>query len=302
MAFQVRVAEKVLPQAALVAVLRMVRVTVPPRSVATGASKVQAAPHSTVLLVAQVIVGGVVSVIVTVWLHWALLPQASVAFQVRVALKVLPQPAFVIVLTTEIVFVPQVSVAVGASKVQAVPSSTDLLVAQVIAGAVVSTTLTVWLHWALLPHGSVMRQTHVATKALPQVALVVVLNTVIVLVPLKSVAVGASKVHAAPHSTVLFVGHRAVGLVVSTTLTVWLQVEALPLPSVARQVRVAVKVRPQVALVTVPASVIVGVPQLSVAVGSSKVQGWPVSTTLLVGQRMTGGWVSRMVTVNVQED
>src|SRR5207249_10337112 len=43
-------------------------------------------------------VGGVVSVTLTVWLHWALLPQASAAIQVRVALKVFPQPAFVMVL------------------------------------------------------------------------------------------------------------------------------------------------------------------------------------------------------------
>src|SRR6266567_839828 len=52
---------------------------VPPLSVAVGASKLQAAPSWTVLLVLlQLMTGAVVSMKLTVWLHWALLPQASV--------------------------------------------------------------------------------------------------------------------------------------------------------------------------------------------------------------------------------
>ena len=87
------------------------------------------------------------STTVTVWLHWALLPQASVAFQVRIALKVLPQDAFVIVLAMVIVLVPLLSVAVGASNVQAVPHCTVLLMLlHVMTGAVVSTIVTFWLH------------------------------------------------------------------------------------------------------------------------------------------------------------
>jgi len=75
----------------LVTVLTMVIVLVPLLSVAVGASKVQAAPCSTVLLVLlQVITGAVVSATVTFWLHWAKLPQASVACQVRVASNVVP--------------------------------------------------------------------------------------------------------------------------------------------------------------------------------------------------------------------
>jgi len=52
----------------LVIVLRMVMVTLVPQqpSSAVGGSKVQALPHCTALLVAQVITGGVVSTIVTV--------------------------------------------------------------------------------------------------------------------------------------------------------------------------------------------------------------------------------------------
>src|SRR6266567_1669966 len=152
----------------------MVIVTlVPPISVAVGASKSQAAPSSTVLLVLlQLITGAVVSTTFTVWLHCALLPQASVAVQVRVASKVLPQwpEVLVIVLTIVIaMLVPPLSVAVGASKLQAVPSWTVLLVLlQLMMGAVVSTTCTVWLHWALLPQASVAAQVRVASKVLPQ--------------------------------------------------------------------------------------------------------------------------------------
>src|SRR5438552_16390065 len=115
-------------------------------SVAVGASKLQAAPCSTVLLVLlQVITGAVVSATVTFWLHWAKLPQASVACQVRVASKVLPQwpVVLVTVLTIVMVLLPLLSVAVRASKVQAVPCSTILLVLPpVITDAVESCTVT----------------------------------------------------------------------------------------------------------------------------------------------------------------
>src|SRR6266567_1119941 len=125
-------------------------VLVPLLSVAVGASKVQMAPSSMVLLVLlQVITGTVVSATVTFWLQEALLPQASVACQMRVASKVLPQwlAVLVTVLTIVIVLLPLLSVAVGGSNVQAMPSSIVLLVLlQVITGAVVSTTVTFWLH------------------------------------------------------------------------------------------------------------------------------------------------------------
>jgi len=74
-----------------------------------------------------------------------LLPQASVAAQVRVASKVVPQwpVTLVTVLTMLMVLLPLLSVAVGASKVQAVPCCTVLLLLlQVITGVVVSTMVT----------------------------------------------------------------------------------------------------------------------------------------------------------------
>src|SRR5207253_1839120 len=156
--------------------------------------------------------GAVVSMTLTVWLHWALLAQASVAAQVRVAAKVLPQwpVVLVTVLTTVMaMLVPPLSAAVGWSKLQGVPSWTVLLVLlQLMTGAVVSMTLTVWLHWALLPQASVAAQVRVASKVLPQwpVVLVTVLTTVMaMLVPPLSVALGRSKLQAAPSCTVLLV-------------------------------------------------------------------------------------------------
>src|SRR5437762_10668703 len=116
----------------------MVMVTLPQVSVAVGASKDQVLPHSTVLLPTQVMFGFVVSSTVTFWLHSAVLPQASVARQVRVASKVLPQwpVRLVTVARIEMVTLPQVSVAVGASKDQALVHSTLLLGTEVIVGGV----------------------------------------------------------------------------------------------------------------------------------------------------------------------
>src|SRR6266550_2773048 len=252
-ACQVRVASKVLPQCpvTLVTVLRIVMVALPLLSVAVGASKVQGAPCSTVLLVLlHIMTGAVVSTTVTLWLQELLLPQASVACQVRVASKVLPQCPVTLVTVLRIVMValPLLSVAVGASKVQAAPCSTVLLVLHVMTGAVVFTTVTCWLQALLLPQASVACQIRVASKVLPQwpVTLVTVLRTVIRALPLLSVAVGASKVQAAPCSTVLLVLlHVMTGAVVSTTVTFWLQALLLPQGSVACQVRVASKVLPQ---------------------------------------------------------
>src|SRR6059036_3220442 len=145
-------------------------VTLPQVSVAVGASKDQVLEHSTVLLPTQMMVGLVVSCTVTFWLQSAVLPQASVARQVRVASKVLPQwpVRLVTVLTMVMVALPQVSLAVGGSKFQVLVHSTVLLGTQVIVGLVVSTTVTFWLQSAMLPQSSVARHVRVASKVLPQ--------------------------------------------------------------------------------------------------------------------------------------
>src|SRR5437773_11400651 len=116
----------------------MVMVTLPQVSLAVGASKDQGLAHSTVLSGTQVMVGGVVSTTVTFWLQSAVLPQASVARQVRVASKVLPQwPAgLVTVLRTVMVGLPQVSRAVGGCEDQVLVHSAVLLLTQVMSGGV----------------------------------------------------------------------------------------------------------------------------------------------------------------------
>src|SRR5688572_9989166 len=95
---------------------------------------------------------------------------------------------------------------------------------------------------------------------------------VMVTVPQVSLAEGGSKAQGLEHSTVLSGMQRMVGLVVSTSVTFWLQSAVLPQASVARQVRVASKVFPQrpVKLVTVPTTVMVTVPHVSKAAGGSK--------------------------------
>src|SRR5207249_969073 len=163
---------KVSPQwpVVFVTVLTIAFVAKPQVSLKLGASNVQAAVHSTDLLATQVMLGAVVSTTVTFWLQRALLPQASVASQVRVASKVLPQwpVVFVTVLTMAFVARPQVSLKLGASKVHAAVHSAVLSATQVIVGAVVSTTVTFWLQRALLPQASVASQVRVASKVLPQ--------------------------------------------------------------------------------------------------------------------------------------
>src|SRR5947207_13347269 len=116
----------------------MVMVTLPQVSLAVGASKDQGLAHSTILSGTQVMVGLVVSTTVTFWLQSAVLPQASVARQVRVASKVLPQwPAgLVSVLRIVMVALPQVSRAVGASKVQGLVHSTVLVGMEGLVGVV----------------------------------------------------------------------------------------------------------------------------------------------------------------------
>ena len=207
----------------------------PLRSVAVAVKvtllKHKPAPASTVILVGQVMVGGVVSTTVTVWLHCEKLPQLLMACHVRVAMKVLPQVALVIVLTMINV---EGCEAAGSSKAQALPSSTVLFVTQRIAGALVSTTVTVWLQVLLLPQASVARQVRVATNPAPQRLLVTVTTTLIALVPQPSLAVGVSKLQAEPATTVLSATHWMKGGSWSITVMVWVLSEKSPQAVVSR--------------------------------------------------------------------
>src|SRR5260370_1392555 len=172
-AFQVRVMTCVQP-APLVTVPTTVIVTLLPQqaSTALGRSKLQLLLQGTLLFVAQVMTGGVVSTTVTVWLHVALLEQQSVACQVRVIASEQAAPLVVVPVTEMVTFVPQqTSEAEGASKLQAEPHWTVLLLEQVMTGGVVSTTVTIWLHDALFEQQSVARQVRViaSEQAVPLV-------------------------------------------------------------------------------------------------------------------------------------
>jgi hypothetical protein len=114
------------------------------------------------------------------------------------------------------------------------------LVGQEITGGVVSTTVTVWLQVLVLPQASMASQFRV--MACGQTPLVTVLATMITTFePLQaSVTIGASKLHAVPHCTVLLLAQFSTGGFVLTTVTVWLQVLLLPHASVNSQVRVIV--------------------------------------------------------------
>src|SRR3954471_19578042 len=116
-------------------------------------------------------------------------------------------------------------------------------------GGVVSITVTVWLHVALLLQLSIACHTRVASKVFPQwpAVLVTVLRMMTGTLPLLLVALGVSKVQAVPICTVLLVllAQFITGVVVSMTVTVWLQVALLLQPSIACQRRVASKVFPQ---------------------------------------------------------
>jgi hypothetical protein len=131
-----------------------------------------------------------------------MLPQASVARQVRVAVNPLPHVPFVTVLTMVIVGMRPVagSEALGASKLHGCKQFTVLLAGQVMTGAVVSRTVTVCVQLTLLLQPSMSSQIRVAVNVGPQKPLVfvTVLTTwIVTLAPTQlSVPVGASKFHA----------------------------------------------------------------------------------------------------------
>src|SRR5262245_46354777 len=109
-----------------------------------------------------------------------------------------------------------------------------------------------------------------------------------------STAVGMSKAQSLPHSTSLSDPQVRVGGSVSTMVTVWLQKDELPQVSLARQVRVTLKIlgqRGTAALVTVATTSINTLfkSQRSTAVGMSNAQSVPHCTSLSGPQVMVGG-------------
>src|SRR5258707_10407142 len=173
--------------------------------------------------------------------------QASLALTVKVRVTV--QPLLVSTCVTLVVTELQRSLAVTCAATLA--SVGGLVGLQprlppfgtVSAGEVKSSIVTVWLHVLLLPHGSIAAQVRVAAKVLPHSPLVVVSRMTMRLVPQTSTgALGASKLQAAPHSTVLFVARSEDDTSELQTRHYLVCRLLLPHRSIAAQVRVAAKV------------------------------------------------------------
>jgi hypothetical protein len=154
----------------------------------------------------------------------------------------------------------------------------------------------------MLPQPSIAFQQRVAMFVPPGTVLVTVLTTALVTGPQRSVAVGSSNVQASAHSTVLSGAQAMVGGIVSTTVMVWLQNAMFPHRSVAPHVRVAKKVMPHKALVSVSKTITVTlVPsQISFAEGGVKLKCAPHSTRRSGAQVIVGGMVSTTSTAWLQ--
>src|SRR6266436_2540056 len=195
--------------------------------------------HSSVRLVGQVIVGGVVSTTVTTKLQPLLLPVASTAEQTTGVLpkaKTEPDGGAQVAET----FVSQASVAVAGKRTCAPLApvhSSVRLVGQVIVGGVVSTTVTTKLQPLLLPVASTAEQTTgVLPKAKTEPDGGAQLAETFVSQASVAVAVKRACAPLAPvHSSVRLVGQVIVGGVVSTTVTTKLQPLLLPAVSTAEQ-------------------------------------------------------------------
>jgi hypothetical protein len=249
-------------------------------SVAIGRSKVHGVPHWTVLFVAQVSVGGMVSTTVTIWLQKLLLLQQSEATHVRM-MNSGHWPLVIVLITVTTGLEQQRSVASGGSNVHGVPHWTVLFVAQVSVGGVVSTIVTVSVHVLVLPQQSLASQIRVMNCG--QMPFVKVPSTKTPCRQQLSVATGVPNSHGEPHSTVRLLGQEVnTGGIVSTTVIVWLHVFVLPQQSLATQV--PVMSCGHVPLVTTLPRKTACRQQLSVADGASNCQGEPHSTVRLVGQ------------------
>jgi len=134
------------------------------KSLPVGGVNENGEPHGMVTGEAQNITGGVVSTMVTTWLHVAMFVQQSTACHVCVMMvrhELLP--ALVTIPRLEIVtFVPQQeSIAVGGSKLHETLHWTVLLLAQEMTGGVVSVITMVSTHVAVLVQQSTADQVFV---------------------------------------------------------------------------------------------------------------------------------------------
>src|SRR5216117_2485653 len=256
---------------------------------------------------AQVMLGGVVSAKVMCCTQVLMLPQASVAFQVRSMpgwpVQLAAVPASVKVMVT---VWPQLSVAVAlpvlAGAVEP-PQASTLSAGQVMTGGVLSAKLMCCTQVLMLPQASVAFQVRSMPGWPVQLAAVPASVKVMVTVwPQLSVAVALPVLAGAvelPHASTLSAGQVMTGGVVSAKVMCCTQVLMLPQASVAFQVRSMPGWLVQLAGVPESVKVMVTVwPQLSVAVSLPVLAGAvesPQASTLSAGQVMTGGVVSAKV-------
>ncbi len=195
-----------------------------------------------VVCATQVIVGAVTSRTTIVPLQVAVLPQSSVAVQVRVTLYVPAHDPCVVASENVMVTVAShASVAVGGVNTGTAGQLIGVVCAtQVIVGAVTSRTTIVPLQVAVLPQSSVAVQVRVTLYVPAHDPCVVASENVIVTVASQaSVAVGGVNTGTAGQLIgVVCVTQVIVGAVTSRTTIVPLQVAVLPQSSVAVQVRV----------------------------------------------------------------
>src|SRR6266481_5400968 len=255
-------------------------------------------------LVEQVIAGDCTSFTVTVKLHVALLPLASVAVLVTVVVpsaKLLPLAGTLAMFVTA-----QLSVAVTTkvTLLEHVPDAlTTRLVEQVIVGGTVSVTLTVKVHVLLLP---LLSRAVLVTVVVPTAKLLPLAGTLEMFVTAQLSVAVTTKVTLLAHVPCATLTTRLLEQVItggcaSFTVTVKLHVALLPLASVAVLVTVVVptgKLLPLAGLLD-----IVTPGQLSVAV-TTKVTllahvPCAALTTRLLEQVITGGCASFTVTVKL---
>jgi hypothetical protein len=211
-------------------------------TVASQASEAVALPHTTtaghamVVLAGQVIDGAVLSFTVIVALQVEVLPQSSVALQIRV-FTTGQEPLGVVLTTTTSTVASQASEAVALPHTTTAGHAMVVLAGQVIDGAVLSFTVMVALQVEVLPQSSVALHIRVFTTG--QEPLGVVLTTTTSTVASQaSEAVALPQFGVAGQAMVVLAGQVIDGAVLSFTVMVALQVEVLPQSSVALQILV----------------------------------------------------------------
>jgi hypothetical protein len=225
--------------------------TVPEQlSVAVGVIHCGVAEHSIVVAEGSAeISGGVVSSTLMIWEAEAMLPQASVATQVRVSLYCPAQfPGVVVIVEVSVTVPRQLSVAVGVTQfgvsehwITVAPGSAE------ITGTVVSITLITCEAVATLPHESVAVHVRVCVKLFAQEpGVVTVLDVSVTWPPQLSVTVGVIQLHVSEHWIVVAPGRAEItGGVVSRMVMVCV---AVVVPHADTKVKVRVTTIGQVPL------------------------------------------------------